>query len=426
MSLSTLFTLERGDDLPVAATIPFGRFRTEVAGLAATLTGCESAALVCRDSYAFAVGLFALLQVGAEVVLPPNGQPGTLAGLAGSFERLIDDGVVAGAPPLDAALAPIDPEAKIAFFTSGSTGQPQRVVRTLRMLEREVATFEAQWGAALGRVPVLATVSHQHLYGLSFKILWPLFAGRPFDPVTHEVWESLLAVLPAGAVVISSPAHLGRLAGIAPLAEAARPAAIFSAGAPLSATAAAEALAILGRLPTEIFGSTETGAVATRRQASGDEDWSFLPGHRFVSQAEGRLCLHSPYSGDAVETADRVEPRPNGFRFLGRADRVVKIEGKRVGLAEVEAALVGLPWVEAAAVVALPRLAAAVVLTAEGRAQLAALGGFRFGRLLRQELAPTLDPAACPKQWRFVEALPSAAMGKRRDGDVAALFAVSA
>jgi acyl-coenzyme A synthetase/AMP-(fatty) acid ligase len=227
--------------------------------------------------------------------------------------------------------------------------------------------------------------------------------------------------------LISSPAHLSRLAGIGALPERERPVAIFTAGAPLSAKAAADSLAILGRLPTEIFGSTETGAVATRQQVRGDEDWTLLPGHRLYSDAEGRLALFSPYARGRVETADRVEARPGGFRFLGRTDRVVKIEGKRVGLPEVEAALAALPWVEVAAVIVVPgplvRLGAATVLTPKGREKLEALGGFRFGRFLRQSLAATLDPAGLPRLWRYVETLPISAMGKCKDADVEALFA---
>jgi acyl-coenzyme A synthetase/AMP-(fatty) acid ligase len=34
----------------------------------------------------------------------------------------------------------------------------------------------------------------------------------------------------------------------------------------------------------------------------------------------------------------------DGFTLLGRTDRIVKIEGKRVALAEVEQALAASPW----------------------------------------------------------------------------------
>lgn len=423
------------DDFPVSfgpeRVEHFARFRAAVAGVAGQFRGCGRAALICADSHAFAIGLFGLMHAGTQVVLPANSQPATLDALNGAFDQLVDDAVIQATSASDQSLAPLDGEmTEIAFFTSGSTSEPKRVMRSLQMLDREVAVLEQMWGEALGNGPVMATVSHQHLYGLTFKLLWPLAAGRPFEAKTHAVWETVLAGFPPSAILVSSPSHLCRLEGIDPVPPHKRPAAIFAAGAPLSAKAARDTQAVFGCLPWEIFGSTETGAVATRTQVDGDESWTLLPGHRLLAHPEGQLVLHSPYSDAAVETADLVEPRPEGFRFIGRADRVAKIEGKRVGLGEVETALTALPWVDAAAVVVVPgqvsRLGAAVVLTAEGRGHLQQLGRFRFSRLLRHELAASQEPAGMPRLWRFVDSLPVRPLGKRRDADILALFPAEA
>jgi acyl-coenzyme A synthetase/AMP-(fatty) acid ligase len=105
---------------------------------------------------------------------------------------------------------------------------------------------------------------------------------------------------------------------------------------------------------------------------------------------------------------------------------VVKIEGRRVSLNALERALVDLPWVQSAAVIGLPgphgRLAAAIVPSGEGQERLAALGKFRFSRLLRAALADRLEPTSAPRLWRFVENLPSAELGKRRNSDILKLF----
>lgn len=411
--------------------ISLARFRDDVAAASRRLSGCRRGALVCQDSYRFAVGLFGLFQAGADVLLPANAQPGTLQALTGEWDRLVDDGLLAGDDtPAETPARPWRPldadRTRITFFTSGSTGTPKAIQRTLGMLEREIAVLERMWGPRIGHGPVLATVSHQHLYGLTFKLLWPLAAGRPFFAGTHELWETLLADLPEGACVISSPAHLGRLGGLAPLAAHRRPVAVFSAGAPLSRSAAMDAEAILGHLPIEIFGSTETGAFASRRQRAGDETWTAFPGANIGVDDDGCLTLETPYTTGWVGTADRIQIVAQGFRFLGRADRIAKIEGKRISLTEVERILQALPWIDTAAAVVLPgdtpRLAAAATLTEAGRDRLAQLGRFRFGRMLRQEMAATSDPAGRPRLWRFVEALPLRAMGKRVDTDILALF----
>lgn len=435
LPLSALLNTARAPDHPLAlsgpAPIGFGRFAAEVAGASGRLraTGCRRAALLCQDSYRFAVGLFALLQAGVTVVMPPNGQPGTLAALGDSFDLLVDDAFLVGPPGDTTALAPLDPtRPAFEFFTSGSTGAPKRIVKTLAMLEREVWTLDRLWGAEMGTGATVATVSHQHIYGLTFKLLWPLAAGRVFAGEMHELWETLLDGLPADAIIVASPAHLGRLHGIAPLAPARRPRGIFSAGAPLSLSAAGDAMAILGVCPTEIFGSTETGAIATRRQTGADVPWQALPGITVAAGGDGCLKLRSPFLGhdDWFETADLIEPVALGFHLCGRADRVVKIEGKRISLTEIEQALGRLPWTAAAAALVVPgdpaRLAALVVPNAAGRERLAELGRFRFGRLLRQALKETQEPAGLPRLWRFGDQLPSGHMGKRRDADLLALF----
>ncbi|HEV2676103.1 MAG TPA: AMP-binding protein [Aliidongia sp.] len=438
LPLSRLLAHGRAPDHLLALTdgvpIAYGRFSAEVASAAVRLraTGCRRAALLCQDSYRFAVGLFGLLHAGMTVVMPPNGQVGTLAALGDAFDLLVDDAFLAAPASEAPSLSGFDPlRPAFEFFTSGSTGAPKRIVKTLAMLEHEIAALDRLWGDEMGSGPAVATVSHQHIYGLTFKLLWPLAAGRPFAGEMHELWETLLDQLPSEAVIVASPAHLGRLSGIAPLARARRPRGIFSAGAPLSLSAAAEATTILGVCPTEIFGSTETGAIATRRQIAGDEPWQALPGIAIATDDGGRLKLRSPFLGDGewFETEDLIEPVERGFHLRGRADRVVKIEGKRISLTDIEQTLARLPWTAAAAAVALPgepvRLAAVVVPNQAGWEKLAELGRFRFGRLLRQALTETQEPAGLPRLWRFDDHLPSGAMGKRRDADLRALFGIA-
>jgi acyl-coenzyme A synthetase/AMP-(fatty) acid ligase len=272
-------------------------------------------------------------------------------------------------------------------------------------------------------------VPYRHIFGLTFHLLWPLASGRPFASHVDDLWEKLLARDVAGAVLVTSPAHLTRLSGITPLPQWRRLARVFTAGAPLRAAQAREAADVLGVLPTEIFGSTETGAIATRTQHAGDEPWTPLPGIQVRTDDAGCMIVQSPFGpgGAPFVSADRIEMTPDGkFHFLGRADRIAKIEGKRVSLVRLEEELAALPLVGDAATVVLggspERLAAAVVLNREGRTRLDMLGAFRFSRELRRQLSQVFEPAWLPKSWRFVEALPSGAMGKRREADVKALF----
>ena len=412
LRLSRLLVDGRSLAAPVAesgaAMIAFGRFRADVASSAALVrqVGCRRGLLVTQDSYWGAVGLFALMHAGAEVVMPQNARRGTLAAIADAWDFLVcDQPLESGGPALvlatgdrgpEGAFTAVDPSTPLTFFTSGSTGTPKRVVKTLAHLEREVETVDVVLGPV---VPpgawVRSTVSHQHVYGLTFRLCWPLATGRPFAGVANEFWETALAELHDGAALITSPAHLTRLTGIPPLPPAQRPSLVLSAGAPLAEGAAEVAAAVFGVPVTEIFGSTETGAIAWRRRDRAGAAWRALPGVAVKSSGDGLLCVRAPHvPGGEHVSSDRVDiAADGGFHFRGRNDFIVKIEGQRVSLPELEEHLCRLAWIDDAAVVVLDdpaaRLGAAVVPSTAGSAVLAEIGAFRFARRLRHALAET-------------------------------------
>lgn len=400
-------------------------------------SGVRRALLCCEDAYQFLVGLVALLAIGADIVLPPNLQSGTIAALANDFDALVTDGRALGgvrtlalesAEPSAAPLR-LDPaRSRIDFFTSGSTGATKRVTKSWDLLEREAAMLERAWGERIGGATIFGTVTHQHIFGLAFRVVWPLLTSRIFAGGAYFAWETLLAELPPRAVIISSPAHLTRLAGLSPLPAPLRPRLLFTAGAPLPAAAARECEMIFGAPPIEIFGSTETGAFAWRCGVEPTAWWP-LPGVELSCGDAGLLRVRSPAlpDGSCCDLADRVSLTDDGgFRFEGRADRIVKIEGKRISLDRLEQDLVCVAGVDGAAVMPLGEerltLGAIVALNEEGRAELARLGKFRFERRLRQALAATQDQAGLPRRWRFVDKMPVDGMGKRRIADLAALL----
>jgi acyl-coenzyme A synthetase/AMP-(fatty) acid ligase len=423
------------------------QLRADVASLAAHLEplASERVALHCQDAYAFAVGLLAVGQVGAVAVLVPSRQPGALLRLAGEVAGFLLDGEEVppqiegrpcvsplALPPAERELGVLDREAPWAeLFTSGTTGEEKPVVKSVRHLEDEVATLEARFGGALGAgTRMLATASPQHLYGLLFRVLWPLAAGRPFlrTPVLHP--EELLPSMDEGEFALAStPLALRRLAERAELtSRAAHCRAVFSSGGPLEAAVARRVTEALGAPPYEVYGSTETGGVAVRQQWAGDEAWQPLPGVTTALDPEAeRLVVTSPFvSGgertDAVctrlTTGDRAELLPGGrFRLRGRVDRVVKVAEKRLSLPDMESRLREHPAVEETALVLVegpgePRVAAVVVLTRVGRERYVRDGRRALGRELSGHLAGDFDRVLLPRVWRVVDALPRDAQGK--------------
>jgi len=393
--------------------------------------------LSTQSAATFLVGMLVCAKLGRELVCPAH------LGAAYLHEIGVGDGVLLtdtamelpqaqrirmaprSAPSVTMPSAP-DAPLKITFFTSGSTGTPKAVERTLDQIETEVQVLEDLWGGAPG--PVWVSVSHQHIYGLGFRIIWPIMAGRPTADGQVNFWEQLRDQLVPGSMLISSPAHLTRLPDARVLSRC-QPHMIFSAGGLLPFEAARGCAMFFGKLPIEVFGSTETSAVAWRQQRSSGELWKPLPGVQITTDEAGCLTVRSPFIGEHEEITmgDRIEIlERDRFRLLGRADRVVNVEGRRVSLTRVEEALGDLEEITQAAVVTLPHhrdsLGATIVLAPSGAAVLSKNGAFRLSRRLRGALAERLDPMERPKFWRFVEHLPLNSQGKRLDTDLRALF----
>lgn len=442
-ALHTLLAEGRSANHPVchdgSRVVDWDEFSARVAARAANFSERRELRwlLAGDDALDFAVSLLALLHAGKQVVIPPNAQAGTLAQLAGAFDSRAD-----GAPVEHTSarlpLAAIDPQtAIIDLYTSGSTGAPKRIRKTLAQFDAEVAILEQLWGAALGRASVVATAPHQHIYGLLFRLLWPLSAGRPFDNVTCAHPDTLgerLALL-RDCALVSSPAQLARLPELVPLASLQPvPKIIFSSGGPLSATTAAH-YHRLGVAPVEVFGSTETGGIAWRRQQGqpDSESWTPFPGIKVDRQHDGALSLRSPFLADDApwRMDDAVELLPSGrFRLCGRLDRIVKIEEKRLSLPDMEARLLDHPWVSQVALLALTgkrqSVGAVVVLRDAGRQQLAARGRRHAAQQLRRHLGEHFETVLLPRRWRFPEQLPVDERGKLTRDALLELFAEDA
>lgn len=204
--------------------------------------------------------------------------------------------------------------------------------------------MESLWGEHLNGTIIQSTVSHQHIYGLLFRLLWPLCGARPFAINNLEYPEQVALYAGPSVTLISSPALLKRLSaehqGL-PLA------CIFSSGGPLANSAAVHCEALFSQLPIEVFGSTETGGIAYRQQKTATTPWRLFPTVMATLNQENCLRLCAPHiNGDKwYQTADECYFHNTvSFELKGRTDRVVKIEEKRVSLVEVEKRLEQLEW----------------------------------------------------------------------------------
>ncbi|CAH0439922.1 AMP-binding protein [Ralstonia pseudosolanacearum] len=445
IALHALLCAETPDDTPVCfdetTTMTRGMFRAHVAACIAAWSerAANRYALCIDDPFAFACALFALLASGKAVVIPASSAPAYLASIAQAYDSALTDGDMAGiigqvAQPAGAAwLRPIAPHAPITLYTSGSSGAPKAIHKTLAQFDAEVRTLEDHWGEWIGPGAILASVPHHHIYGLLFRIFWPLASGRAFGRRTYAEPQALQTALTRreAAAVVSSPAQLARwpsLPGFDTLSPL--PVAVFSSGGPLDEAAAATFASAHGTAPTEIYGSTETGGIAWRRRSESDA-WQAFANVAVRREADGALSVRSPHLGhpDWHRTDDAVEFDDAGrFRLRGRMDRIVKLDGKRVSLPEIESWLGLHPYVAQSAAVLLPgasreRLGVLSALTPAGVEALRQHGRIGLAKTLRRHLATYVAPTLIPRKWRFRMRLPVDARGKLPAAAVAASFA---
>lgn len=398
-------------------------------------------ALVCDDAGWFAAGLLALASCKRITVLPQAPQAGSLKAAGVEVDAVLTDrpsafagyDVLAAQEHAPAADCVPQDEALIEFYTSGSSGAPKCVPKHYGQLRREVETLERQWGGMLGDAAVAGTVPHHHLYGLLFRILWPLHAGRPLHAALCQQPADLRAAAAKGCVIVSSPAFLSRAAP-AELPAATRVAALFSSGAPLPDETARGLAEGWGKPAIEVYGSTETGGVAWRAWDGAESRpwWRPLPGvdtDLRDEEAGLRLWVRSGWTWerDWVPTGDLARAAGDSrFALQGRADDVLKFEDKRVSLGEMRARLAQHPWVKDARLLLLPGqrafIGAVVVLDEAGRAALAADGKLAVNETLKAWLRQSYEALLLPRKWRYPDTLPDNAMGKTEQARLLALF----
>jgi acyl-CoA synthetase (AMP-forming)/AMP-acid ligase II len=406
-------------------------------------TSGQAFALSLNDSAEFAAALFGAWQAKKIIYLPGDRLPDTCAAMRNTVDGYLGDFAPEWTPriakPEDGAanvdhFAPLDANfAGLVLYTSGTTGAAQAIPKQLSQLSAEVATLEKQFGAIIGDADMVATVSHQHIYGLLFNVLWPLSAGRAFFSRSFSFLEELTTVLAQReCVLVSTPAHLKRLPEIPAWAVASkRVRAVFSSGGPLPPDVAQETKRLLGRVPIEVYGSSETGGIAWRQQqTTQDEIWTPLPKVKWrIDAAEGVLEIRSAHLPDAdwFRTADRAMPvGDDHFLLKGRVDRIAKIEGKRISLSAIEERLMASPLVRDAKALVIEgrrqRIAAVIVPSVSGQRKLAQAGKLAVNRMLRDLLDKTIEPVGLPRLWRYIDALPSNAQGKTPQAALLALL----
>lgn len=331
-------------------------FLADVRQLAAALPAGRHVLNACGDRYRFAVGMAAALLADKISLLPPTLTPEMVRQVkdfAPDVFCLTDQPQSIALPQLawaDAVTArvparagtqtgihdiPEIPASRTAaiVFTSGSTGAPVAHRKSWGGLVSSVRAEAARLGLLDGRRhSIVATVPPQHMFGFESSMLVALQSGaamsaaRPFYPADIC---SALAAATRPCMLVTTPVHLKVL--LASGLDIPLPDLVLSATAPMPPQLALATEARLQAPLLEIYGSTETGQIASRRTTETAE-WTLFPGVA-LSAAGGRVWASGGHVEQATPMADELE-LVNSERFLlhGRTADLINIAGKRSSL----------------------------------------------------------------------------------------------
>lgn len=233
----------------------------------------------------------------------------------------------------------------VDFHTSGSTGDSRTWRRDRDQLWAEACLISDMLAADRPEA-VLSFAPPRHIYGMIATVLVPARLGIPvwyrpqFAPMPEDVPHRRWAVM-------AIPWTFRLLRQRLPWARRMRRLSIVHSTAMLP-TAAGELLNELGDTASllELFGSTETGAVATRRWGEGDRLWRLCPDVELLrprpgDEEEAPLAVRSPRLAYSAENKAMTEWQMDDYvraldertiEMTNRRGRLVKVNGRRFDL----------------------------------------------------------------------------------------------
>ena len=341
-------------------SISVRQFLADVRQLAAALPAGGHMLNACSDRYHFTVGLGAALLTQKISLLPPTHTPEMIRQLQAQapdvfcladaphaidlpgyiYHDAFAQGPADSDSDADAACdIPLIPgnQPVADVFTSGSTGLPQPHRKTWGSLVHSARAEALRLGVDLtpekGRpYSIVGTVPPQHMFGFESTVLLPmqsgaaLHAGQPFYPV--DIVSALQAV-PRPRLLVTTPVHLRVLlsSGVSlPALDL-----VLSATAPMPPALAQSCETHFSAPLFEIYGSTETGQIASRRSAQTDQ-WELFP-LVTLTPHDDRMWACGGHVEQVTPMNDVLEPIDNHRFFLhGRLGDMINIAGKRNSL----------------------------------------------------------------------------------------------
>ncbi len=401
---------------------------------------------LCASRVGFLVTWLAAMRCGCQQLLPPSGGHSDLVAILQSSARpliIVDDiqllkphwaeharcrvhvPQVVALPFADADLAwsPDWDAPTVRLYTSGSTGDPEPQIRTLRQLVRGAQLLGAQLdreinGGLSAVRQIISSVPPQHMFGVETSVMLSLVHGIPVHECRPLLAADICAALAGcegGVAWVATPLHLRAVAQSGEILSNCR--VVISSTMPLAPALAMQAELFAEAPVLEIYGSTETGAIAIRRSVRGAQ-WQAMACVRVEALSTGAgIRVWGEHFPSPQTLEDQIATDAEGnFTLLGRKGDVIKIAGRRASLAGLNLLLQDLPGLTDG-VFYLPD-------TGEATQRLVLIhAGARLNRAATTNwLRARMDPVFLPRSIICIERLPRTDNGKLQQSALMQIF----
>lgn len=380
--------------------------------------------LYTQDAEMTQAVILAASMAGVNVILLPSEAENIIAACETLLDAWVSDRALNFQRPLlprtaaKAACLPLQ-EVTITLMTSGSTGNNKTLNFPLSVFFGEVLGFQPYFAHAEA-CEVRSTVSLQHRFGLTCHAMQPFLLGWPVFKKVCAIADELLAA-PSDKPVfwITSPIFLTHLLSHPNIsAWRGKVAGILSAGGKLEEGVFQKVRDALDVDVTDIYGSSETGILAGRKQAG---EFTWLPVVTPVEH-DGITTITTPWILQSVPLGDRiVATSARQFRILGRLDSIVKLADKRVDLGIMRQVFMASEYVDDVHLAVHPNhahLFAWIALSARGIHTLRESGRQQLQNDLQALVAQEFPKIAIPRYFRFEKRLPRNGMAKLSQAQV--------
>lgn len=373
----------------------------------------------CRSRYLFILGFMAGILSDKINLLPPNQTADLEEKLLADYpdSQLINDDIMRAWLESDIQAQDwlelpykfkmLSHKTVAIIFTSGTTGTPKPQKLNLNTLIKSAKNLQTEFEFKFAKQRILSTVPGQHMFGLELSIMLCMQHGLQLAPAQPFFPEDIRTELleHKNNILVSTPIQLKACCNSG--VDLTNLDCIISSTAPLDPELAKQLEQRYAVPVYEIYGSTETGALATRRTAETFE-WQMLPSVRFF-KADNSYFAAAEHLPKKTQLNDEIRlQNKHKFILLQRNNDLIKIAGKRMSLSGLNNILNKIPGV----------IDGVFYLTESNSANTQArlVAFIHAPKLTKQKLrtllAKQIDSVFLPRTIHFVESLPRNQLGK--------------